>query len=400
MGSLGMAKTLLLYYRLLMRPLVPVAAIAAVAAIALGSLGGCSKKEERATRAPEGSGGSGGAGGSQGASVASGPPASGQDRAAGEERVYVSDEDGGVVVVISTASDSVVARIPVGKRPRGVRVSPDGTRLFVALSGLPKAGPGVDRDKLPPPDRSADGIGIVDLSSLKLLRLIPAGSDPELFDVTSDGKRLWVSNEDAAEASLVDVEAGQVVKRVPVGKEPEGVGIHPGGKVVYITNEADNSVSVLDVESGAVVAQVATGGRPRSVVFSRDGARAFVSCELTQALTIIDGRTHTAAGEVSLPGEMVRPMGLVISADERTLYASGGRGKTVHVIALDETPPRVKSTITDVGTRPWGIGVTQKGDRLYTANGPSGDVSVVDTTTGAIARRIAVGGSPWGIAVR
>jgi YVTN family beta-propeller protein len=381
-----MAKTLPLYYTLLMRLFVLVAALA---------LMGCSKKEAPVSRgeppAP-----------AQGASGE--PRGSGDDPvarpAATEERVYVSDEDSGNVVVISAASDSVIARIAVGKRPRGVRVSPDGTRLFVALSGLPKAGPGVDRDQLPPPDRSADGIGIVDLASLQLLRVIPAGQDPELFDVTSDGKRLWVSNEDAAEASLVDVDAGKVLRRVPVGKEPEGVGIHPAGKVVYVTNEADNSVSVLDIESGASLATVATGGRPRSVLFDREGRRAFVACELTQVLTLIDAHTHARTGDVALPGEMVRPMGLVISADERTLYVSGGRGKTVHVIGLEEAGPRVKSTITDVGTRPWGIGVTRSGAKLYTANGPSGDVSVIDTATGAVARRIPVGGSPWGIAVR
>jgi YVTN family beta-propeller protein len=317
-----------------------------------------------------------------------------------EERVYVSDEDGGNVVVISAASDAVIARIPVGKRPRGLRVSPDGTRLFVALSGLPKAGPGVDESKLPPADPSADGIGVVDLSSLKLLRVIPGGKDPELFDVTSDGKRLWVSNEDTAEASLVDIDAGQVVRRVPVGKEPEGVGIHPGGKVVYVTNEADNSVSVLDIASGESVARIATGGRPRSVIFTSDGLRAFIACETTHALTIIDARTHTHSGELELPGDAVRPMGLAISPDGRTLYASGGRGKTVHVIGLDQADPQVKSTITEVGARPWGIGLTKTGDRLYTANGPAGDVSVIDTATGSVSRHIAVGGSPWGIAIR
>jgi YVTN family beta-propeller protein len=317
-----------------------------------------------------------------------------------EERVYVSDEDGGNVIVISTSGDSVVARIPVGKRPRGLRVSPDGTRLFVALSGLPKSGPGVDESKLPPADPSADGIGVVDLSSLKLLRVIPGGPDPELFDVTSDGKRLWVSNEDTAEASLVDIDAGKIVRRVPVGKEPEGIAIHPSGKVVYVTNEADNSVSVLDIDSGQVVAQIATGGRPRSVVFTSDGLRAFIACELTHALTIVDAQTHTHSGELDLAGEGVRPMGLVISTDGRTLYASGGRGKTVHVVGLDDAAPRVKSTIADVGLRPWGIGVTRNGARLYTANGPGGDITVIDTATGAISRRIAVGGSPWGIAVR
>ena len=132
----------------------------------------------------------------------------------------------------------------------------------------------------------------------------------------------------------------------PVGKEPEGVAIHPGGKVVYVTNEGDNSVTVLDADTGAQVATIATGGRPRSVVFTADGARAFVACETTHALTIVDAKSHTKTGELDLPGEMVRPMGLVISSDGKTLYASGGRGKTVHVIALDEAAPRVKSTIS------------------------------------------------------
>lgn len=317
-----------------------------------------------------------------------------------EERVYVTDEDGGAVVVISAATDAVIARIAVGKRPRGVRVSPDGSKLFVALSGNPKAGPGVDESKLPPPDPSADGIGIVDLASLKLLRVIPGGADPELFDVTPDGKRLWVSNEDAAQASLVDIEAGEVLRKVAVGNEPEGVGIHPSGKVVYVTNEAANSVSVLDIESGKPVAQIDTGERPRSVVFTRDGARAFVACENSHALTLIDASGHLRTGELDLAGEGVRPMGLALSSDGRTLYATGGRSKTVHVVALDGAAPRVTRTMTDVGARPWGIGVTKAGDKLYTANGSGGDVSVIATATGTVTRHIAVGGSPWGVAVR
>lgn len=317
-----------------------------------------------------------------------------------EERVYVSDEDGGHVVVINASNDEVVARVAVGKRPRGLRVSPDGKRLFVALSGLPKSGPGVDETKLPPADPSADGIGIVDLSSLKLERVIPGGKDPELFDITADGKRLWVSNEDTAEASLVDVDGARIVRHVPVGKEPEGVAIHPGGKVVYITNEADNTVSVLDIETGQQVALIATGGRPRSAIFSADGARAYVACETTHALTVIDARSHARSGELELPGDLVRPMGLVISTDGHTLYVSGGRGKTVHAVSLDGAAPQIKATFADVGVRPWGIAITRSGAKLYTANGPTGDVSVIDPATGAVSRRIAVGGSPWGIAIR
>lgn len=313
------------------------------------------------------------------------------------ERVFVSDEDGGVVVVLDAASEEVIARVPVGKRPRGLRVSPDGRKLFVALSGSPKVPPGADPASAPPADRDADGIGVIDLDSLQLVRTIHAGQDPELFDVTRDGKRLWVSNEETAEASLVDVESGVVVRRVPVGAEPEGVGIHPSGKEVYVTSEEDAAVAVLDAASGDRVARVPVCGRPRAVVFSLDGARAFVSCENGAALAVIDARSHTLVGQVPLAG--ARPMGLAVSPDGKRLFASGGRGKAVYELVL-EGEPRVARMIADAGARPWGVGLARGGQRLFTANGPSGDVSVIDTASGKVAQRIAVGGSPWGIAVR
>lgn len=316
------------------------------------------------------------------------------------ERVYVSDENGGHVVVIDAANDEVVARIPVGKRPRGIRVSPDGEHVLVALSGSPKSPPGTSPAALPPVDRSADGIGLIDVSTLKLTRVIEAGQDPELFDVSRDGKWVWASNEETAEASLIDVGGGKVVRRTAVGEEPEGVGIHPDGKDVYVANERDHSISVFDVESGAPVARVSVCQRPRSIAFSPDGQRAFTACEESHAVAVIDARTRTATGSIDLPGEGVRPMGLAVSADGRELYASGGRGRTVHVIDLTATPPALKKTIDDVGERPWGIGIATKAKKIYTANGGSGDVSVIDATTGTVLRRIAVGGSPWGIAVR
>ena len=66
---------------------------------------------------------------------------------------------------------------------------------------------------------------------------------------------------------------------------------------------------------------------------------------------------------------------------------------------IDVAQRRLVRTMNDVGQRPWGIGVNADGTKLFTANGPAGDVSIVDVATGAVERRISLGGSPWGIAV-
>src|SRR5690349_7147234 len=47
-------------------------------------------------------------------------------------RIYVSDETGTEVVVIDPAAGQVVQKIAVGKRPRGIKLSPDGASLYVA----------------------------------------------------------------------------------------------------------------------------------------------------------------------------------------------------------------------------------------------------------------------------
>lgn len=55
--------------------------------------------------------------------------------------VCVSLERASKVALIDGGSGKVVGEIPVGKRPRGIHGSEDGTRLYVALSGSPIQGP-------------------------------------------------------------------------------------------------------------------------------------------------------------------------------------------------------------------------------------------------------------------
>ena len=56
--------------------------------------------------------------------------------------LYVTNEVSGDLSVVDVANQKVIATIKLGKRPRGLRPSPDGSLLYVALSGSPIAGPG------------------------------------------------------------------------------------------------------------------------------------------------------------------------------------------------------------------------------------------------------------------
>jgi YVTN family beta-propeller protein len=315
------------------------------------------------------------------------------------ELLYVSAEQAGEVVVVDPVAAKVVAHIAVGKRPRGLKLSPDGKFLYVAQSGSPRAGPNVDESTLPPADRSADGIGVVDLHAQRLLKTLPGGQDPEAFDVSADGTRLFVSNEETAELSVVDVAAGKVQKRVPVGRQPEGVTVQPDGKFVYVTSEEDNLVAIVDTNTLAQVLQIPTGKRPRAIAFSSDGASAFVTDELGAALTVIDTKARRAVAEIALAsnaGLVPRPMGAVLAPDGKHVFVSTGRGGAI--VQIDVAKRSVVRSVPAVGARPWGIAVSRDGKRVYTANGPSNDVSILELSSGRL-RRVSVGGLPWGLVV-
>jgi hypothetical protein len=132
------------------------------------------------------------------------------------------------MVIVDPAAGTVVGTLAVGKRPRGIRVLSDGQTLLIALSGSPIAGPGVDESKLPPADRKADGIGVVDLRAMKVSRIMSSGPDPETFAMSPDEKTVYLSNEDTGEMSMVDVASGEVRVHVPRRRGARGRCRPPG----------------------------------------------------------------------------------------------------------------------------------------------------------------------------
>src|SRR5690606_12846611 len=120
------------------------------------------------------------------------------------ELVYVTNEDGGTISIISTASQRVVGELDVGTRPRGIEVSQSGDRVYAALSGSPKCPPTMPDEECEQleADKTKDGIAVVDVRERRVIRVLPGGSDPEEFDVDEAGGRLYVSNEDADRMSV------------------------------------------------------------------------------------------------------------------------------------------------------------------------------------------------------
>jgi len=322
-------------------------------------------------------------------------------------QVYVTNERSGDVTIINGGDFSVAATIPVGKRPRGIHVSPDGKVVYFALSGTPIEGPPqIDAHGNPifdkkkddddeNADKSADGIGVLDVGAQKLRAKLNAGSDPEEFALSKDGRQIYISNEDTKTASVINIASGKLQHIISVGQEPEGVTTTPDGKQFYVTCEAGGDIYVVDAQSYSALHHFKVNGRPRSVAFLSVGGIGFIPSESAGELNIIDSVNASVLKTIKLPLGS-RPMKVKLSADEKRLYVSNGRAGTVSV--FDSHSYELLDTIK-VGARPWGIGISPDGKFLFAANGSSNDVSVVDLMTNKEVTRIKAGTSPWGIAI-
>jgi PQQ-dependent catabolism-associated beta-propeller protein len=299
--------------------------------------------------------------------------------------LYVTNERAGSVQVIDTAADRVVRTAHLGNRPRGVAVAPDGKRLYVAVSWW--------RDGKRPRSGS-ESILALDAQTLSVVARYPAGTDPECVAVSPDGRRLYLSNEDAGTATIVDVRTAKPHATLIVGTEPEGVTASPYGKWVYVTAETSNVLTVIDAQQEKTAANILVDPRPRAVIFTRDATCAWATAEIGGTVMRIDVKQQRILGRVKLPAGN-KPVGLVLSPDEKTLYVAMGRGNGVAVI--DTKSARLIGTIP-TGQRVWGIAISPDGRKVYAANSLSNSISVIDTKTRKVVKTIATEDGPWGLA--
>ena len=244
------------------------------------------------------------------------------------------------VTVIDTLTNTVTATVMVGSSPIGVAVSPDGTRAYVA-------------------NFSSDSISIIDTGTNSVAKTVPVGFSPFGVAITPDGGRAYVSNLDSDSVSIIDTATESVIgSPIPVGPFPAGLAVSPDGTRVYVVNFTSSSpvvnasVSVIDTATNTVMATVIIGSGPQEVAFSPDGTRAYTTDLFSNAVSVID----TTA-----------------------------------------IPPTVVATVPTSGPR--GVKVTPDGTRVFVTNEFPGSVTAVDAASESVVAAVTTGSQAYSVAI-
>ena len=294
---------------------------------------------------------------------------------------YVSSEKDNSLTLIDMASLTVKGMIATCKRARHVQMTPD-AKIMVACT-------------------DSNAADIIDPASGKSLRRVPLGQEPEAFDISPDGKTIYVSNEDEGAASFVDAASGKVLHSVKVGKEPEGVKVSADGKTVYVTSEVASMVHVIDTATAKVVKNIKVGKRPRRMALTPDGKELWVTNELDASVSIVSTANHDVIGTIKFEVKGARatditPVGIQITRDGKRAFVALGRAN--HVAFIDVPGRKVTNQVL-VGKRAWNVTLDKAEARLIVVNGLSDDVTVVDVAGAKALKSIPVGRVPYGVVI-
>lgn len=177
-----------------------------------------------------------------------------------------------VIAYVETATARVTHRVPLGKFPCDLHLTPDGRFAYI-------------------PERDQDTVSELDVVGRQVVRRVSfaPGSRPHMLRVSPDGRYLWVQSAGTHTNEILLRQTLEVVNVQPVGRVPSTNAWTPDGRFSWILHEGDNAVIVM--EAGPPFRQIRrieVGPDPRNVAFRADGRYAYVTVAGLNAVAVVD----------------------------------------------------------------------------------------------------------------
>ncbi len=143
--------------------------------------------------------------------------------------------------------------------------------------------------------------------------VIPVGTGSEGFDVSPDGKEIWVANAGDGTISIIDVASKSVTQTLAADvRGANRLKFTVDGKRVLVAGfgggpgagsaQGGAALTVIDAATRKPIARIAVGRGAAGIVMQPDGARAFVACSPDNYVAVINLATLEVAGHIDVGG--------------------------------------------------------------------------------------------------
>lgn len=197
----------------------------------------------------------------------------------------------------------------------------------------------------------SNAVMTIDLTDKKVTPALSKAQRAHSVLPLPDGKELLETDGETGLARFIDTATGAVIAEIATGKKPDAAFLDPATGLIAVMNAGDGSVALIDRDQHRLVGHIAVGGGLEFGVADGAGG-AFVNVEDRNAIAVLDLRTRRVV---------------------RTIQLAGCDGPT-------------------------GLGLVANGTRLISACA-NNIATVVDTKTGKLVDKLAIGAGPDAVLV-
>ncbi len=273
-------------------------------------------------------------------------------------------------VRIGDAQFMVWGGLPSAVMPKGLSMSRDGTRLYASHIG----------------HLHKKNIGIYHADPFRFDRYLHyKGSAIETFE-SYDGEWLFSTNmHTAGFFDIFDTATFEHKHQIRIPGMPKMILTNRAGTLIYLSLWARDGIeritwpelerTRLDLEGDSRFAKKHRSKTPRGMVLSADEKTLYVVNNSDKSMSIIDTETFKERKRIDVGST---PRHIIASPDNKTLYFTNTGLNSVAV--FDPEREKIVKRIW-VGHRPKGLDISKDGRYLYVANYGGSSLHIVDLTT-------------------
>jgi YVTN family beta-propeller protein len=129
--------------------------------------------------------------------------------------------------------------------------------------------------------------------------VVPVGRGSEGFDVSPDGKEIWVANADDGTISIIDVASKKVIDTLAANvKGANRLKFTPDGKLTFVSSLSKPDVAVFERGTRKELKSIKVGDGAAGILMQPDGSRAYVACSPDGYVAVIDLHSLEVVGRI------------------------------------------------------------------------------------------------------
>jgi DNA-binding beta-propeller fold protein YncE len=207
----------------------------------------------------------------------------------------------------------------------------------------------------------SDELTIIDLKKLEIIGQVRTlGEGNHMAELNADFTKAFVDSSETDESVVVDLRTLKVTNRLEITGHPTHLSLSRDGKLLGIVEEDDNAVTFLDPKTEKVVKRLTGFMTPHFVRWAPDGEFAYVANIGAHFLTKVDIKKLEIVGTIPLDG--IEPTPRAAQAPDETGFADAqidadgilhaadiGMGRVI----VYDTNSGEKLPEIQVGPKPW-----------------------------------------------